>query len=71
MYNGKYMKLFDYLKGQTNEFSLTLNIKKIEEILNFQLPDSAYKHSAWWSNEEEGTHTKGCEIVVISRLENA
>lgn len=58
MYKGKYIKLFDYLKGQPRDISnITLTVKKIEEIVGFNLPNSSHKHSAWWSNEEKGTHT--------------
>ncbi|MFP7296989.1 hypothetical protein [Neobacillus niacini] len=32
-------------------------MNEIEEILTFKLPASAYKYSAWWANETEGTHT--------------
>ncbi|WP_430735860.1 DUF7662 domain-containing protein [Gracilibacillus dipsosauri] len=33
-------------------------MKGIEAILAFRLPDSAYKYSEWWANEETGTHTQ-------------
>ena len=35
----------------------TLSFEKIEMILGFKLPKSAYKYSAWWSNHI-GSHTQ-------------
>ena len=31
-----------------------LSFEQIERILGFKLPKSAYKHEAWWSNNETG-----------------
>ncbi len=33
----------------------------MEDILGFRLPDSARSHSAWWENEEEGSHVQAKE----------
>ncbi|MFB3164539.1 hypothetical protein ABLO26_24565 [Neobacillus sp. 179-J 1A1 HS] len=58
MYTGKYERLFQSLNLREKDVSrLTLSINEIEEILEFKLPASAYKYSAWWANESEGTHT--------------
>jgi hypothetical protein len=35
---------------------ITLTFEQIEKILEDQLPLSAYRHRAWWSNEEHGVH---------------
>jgi hypothetical protein len=57
MYTGKYVRLFQSLNRKEKDVSrLTLSINEIEEILEFKLPVSAYKYSAWWANESEGTH---------------
>ena len=42
----KYNKLNQYLKNH----SFTMKYKEIEDILGKELPSSAYKHRAWWSN---------------------
>lgn len=47
--SGKYSLLENYLsKIEEKRFQLTFS--KIESILGFPLPLSAYKHYAWWSN---------------------
>jgi hypothetical protein len=56
MYDGKYIRLYEFLKGQQVE-RITLSFNQIEELLKFKLPASAYKHRAWWANENEGRHT--------------
>lgn len=42
-----YKPLEDFLKS---EVTVTLSYTEIETILGFELPPSAYKHSAWWDN---------------------
>jgi hypothetical protein len=58
MYNGKYLKLYNYLfqKGKDNSHH-TMTFSEIEEVLQFKLPNSSYKYPAWWANESEGNHT--------------
>ncbi len=34
---------------------------QIEDILGFRLPYSARSYSAWWNNEEEGSHVQAKE----------
>ena len=53
----KYTPLADYLRRQTSH-TVTLTFRKIEGILGFRLPPSAYKHRAWWSNEAVGNHVQ-------------
>ena len=50
----KYRYLSRYLSN-SNEVTLRLSFKEIEEIAHVDLPDSAYKHRAFWSNTE--THS--------------
>lgn len=50
----KYQALTDYLSN-VEETALSLTFEKIEEILGFQLPKSAYNHRAFWSNTK--THS--------------
>ena len=45
----KYRFLSAYLK-ESNEFSIRLTFKEIEEILQFTLADSAKKHKEFWAN---------------------
>ncbi|MFB7157994.1 MULTISPECIES: hypothetical protein [unclassified Lysinibacillus] len=52
----KYLQLQQFLKSNGSE-CITLSFGNIEMILGFKLPDSAYKYSAWWSNNI-GSHTQ-------------
>lgn len=45
----KYEPLLKYLAGQSAK-RLTLEMQEIEQILGEQLPASAHRHVAWWSN---------------------
>jgi hypothetical protein len=36
---------------------LTLSFAQVEQIVGFQLPDSARMHPAWWANEKSPTHS--------------
>jgi hypothetical protein len=36
---------------------VTLSFIHIERIINDKLPASAFKHRAWWSNEQHGMHS--------------
>lgn len=58
MYEGKYRKLYDFLDGKEEKVAmLKLTVPEIEEILEFTLPESAFKYtSAWWANDP--THTQ-------------
>ena len=46
---GKYTPLYEYFKN-CNTNRVELSFDQIEMILEFKLPDSAYKYAAWWSN---------------------
>jgi hypothetical protein len=53
---GKYDPLKRYLEGQeANVVEATFG--QLESILGFALPQSAYKHQAWWANESHGSHS--------------
>jgi hypothetical protein len=45
----KYQKLLDYFMKQGTT-RLELSFSEIENILDFQLPNSAYRYPAWWAN---------------------
>ena len=45
----KYIELTNYLRN-ISEDKVVLDFNKIEEILCFQLPDSARKYHEWWAN---------------------
>ena len=49
----KYWPLFDYLQ-QRNEAEVMLSFTEIESLLDQQLPGSARKSRAWWSNRSSG-----------------
>jgi hypothetical protein len=46
---GKYSPLEIFLKKQDND-KVNLSFSEIEDVLNDNLPPSAYKYEAWWSN---------------------
>lgn len=49
----KYEALSQFL-GRAGEAARRMSFGDIERILGFKLPNSAYKHEAWWSNNETG-----------------
>jgi len=49
----KYEALPQFL-GQVHRSSHRMSFSEIEGVLGFRLPKSAYKHEAWWSNNETG-----------------
>jgi len=52
---GKYDPLINYLITQPADISFAkLSFQNINEILGDELPPSAYKHRAWWSNDSVG-----------------
>lgn len=53
---GKYEPLGQYLKGLKRE-SWDAEFTDIEKVLQFELPHSAHRHSAWWANESHGSHS--------------
>jgi hypothetical protein len=50
---GKYDPLRDYLENMKREgiTTLQLEFQDIEELLDDELPESAFKHRAWWGND--------------------
>ncbi len=49
----KYQVLPQYL-DQADRMVQRMSFSEIEGILGFKLPKSAYRHEAWWSNNETG-----------------
>ena len=49
----KYAPLENHLAG-SSESPISFTYKEMEKILGFELPGSAYKHRAWWSNGMKG-----------------
>lgn len=47
---GKYEILGNYLRNRGRS-NITLNFKEIENMLNFQLPNSSKKYRAWWTDD--------------------
>lgn len=45
----KYLGLSNFLKNMKQE-RLELSFEEIENILKFNLPNSARQHQAWWDN---------------------
>ncbi len=54
---GKYAPLERYLLGlPASQKEADLSFARIEEILKFNLPASAYEDDRWWMSEKEGNH---------------
>ena len=50
----KYQPLTDYLQKCRQE-TCTLTFERIEELLDFPLPQSAYQYTVWWMNTNQTT----------------
>ncbi|MFB9990833.1 hypothetical protein ACFFLM_02380 [Deinococcus oregonensis] len=68
----KYLPLSEYLR-ESSARTLTLTFAEIEDLLGFDLPPSAKKHRAWWSNSSTG-HSQaaawlnpGWEVAGVTR----
>ncbi|MDR3291439.1 MAG: hypothetical protein LBT10_04735 [Methanobrevibacter sp.] len=74
-YTGKkYKKLYDYFLNSYKDTE-TLTFTDIEEIIGGELPNSAYKHGAWWGNENDHKRHSASWIqagwkVIEKNLEN-
>jgi len=54
---GKYIPLEDYLYAlPKSKTTVRLSFERIEGILKFKLPPSAYEDERWWRREKEGNH---------------
>ena len=73
--SAKYRPLAQYLAAKS-EHEFSLGFDQIEEILGEPLPESAYKHKAWWANSR--THSQAtawmvpgfvtCDVNPISKM---
>lgn len=54
----KYKPLERYLRATVGRGRLAMTFSQIERILGAQLPASAKRYPAWWSNEDEGSHVQ-------------
>ncbi len=55
----KYDPLQTFLAGlPPSQQEVTLTFKLIEEIIQTDLPKSAYLYRSWWSNEKLGNHSQ-------------
>lgn len=54
---GKYEPLADYLNELPRD-RWVATFDEIERVLKFELPPSARKHNAWWSNSHKGNHSQ-------------
>ncbi len=54
---GKYDPLKKYLMDLSEyQSDITLTFEQINKIIASEIPKSAYKYRAWWSNEKNGVH---------------
>lgn len=56
----KYQKLLDYFLEQISQM-IELDYLEIENILGFQLPNSAYTYTEWWKHPKSHTQCKAWE----------
>lgn len=52
---GKYFPLYQFLSMQ-QEKEIVISYEEIEKIICSKLPQSAYRHQAWWGNTRSGTY---------------
>lgn len=52
-YDGKYVSLTRYLDAQEGGY-VPMTFENIEDVLGFELPESARRHQAWWANQGRG-----------------
>jgi hypothetical protein len=57
MRKSKYQPLGDYLKNVIALKEVKLSYKDLEEVLNFELPASAYIYRQFWENDSNGTRS--------------
>ena len=66
----KYDPLLHYLV-RNDSLHLKLSFREIERILGTSLPQSARRHNAWWSNEQNGRHVQAASWLEAGyRTEN-
>ena len=54
---GKYTPLENYLRDlPASQREIVLSFERIEGILKFKLPASAYEDERWWMHEKEANH---------------
>jgi hypothetical protein len=53
---GKYEPIRRFLEASDCE-GIDVSFGELEKILGFPLPNSAYRHQAWWANESHGSHS--------------
>jgi hypothetical protein len=54
---GKYTPLENYLRAlPASQIEANLSFERIEGILKFKLPASAYEDERWWMHEKEANH---------------
>jgi hypothetical protein len=53
----RYQLLTDFLVRASSDL-LRLTLEQVTQICGGQLPDSAYKHRAWWANTDSHSHAQ-------------
>lgn len=69
----KYQPLNDHLTELKGDF-VSLSFSEIEVIISDQLPNSAFKYRAWWTNNKAHVQTKkkaACRSITIRILQPA
>ena len=64
----RYAPLADWLQSQPGKNDqVRLSFEQIEQIIGGNLPQSAYKHRAWWANDAQGHPHAGMWLEVAWR----
>lgn len=66
----KYEPLTAYLRGQKPRRTIPMTFEEIERIIGTQLPQSASKHRAWWSNNSTNNVMTGAWLKAGYRTRN-
>ena len=55
--SSKYELLANYL-GKEDRDMIRMTFDEVEQVIQGELPPSAWKHQAWWSNSESHSHAR-------------
>lgn len=54
-----YIQITHYLNENSNRQNIALTFDEVKKINGGYLPESAYKHQAWWSNSKSHSEAYG------------
>ncbi|MBA2608663.1 MAG: hypothetical protein H0U92_06980 [Actinobacteria bacterium] len=52
---------------QHSDNAVRMTFREIEDVLGFQLPDSARRYAFWWANDRTGNHVQAAAWMAAGR----